>query len=191
MKTNFFSPLSFVAVFGSGIRDPGWGKIRIRVKHPGSAKLNTGINKNTIPLRFLHSWMVGCESHPLLNQKIRINMKKIAINFFTIWAKRQRIDRSIPDPNLFDRVEFFFILRVFGRFWKKHLEDYRKKIWKITDPDHTKGFRIRRYWWNADTEPAYFLSWSRVWITKNWKNFTAEKIKLRYLSLGLHKGRPS
>jgi hypothetical protein len=25
MTTNFFSPLSFVAVFGSGIRDPGSG----------------------------------------------------------------------------------------------------------------------------------------------------------------------
>jgi hypothetical protein len=35
--TNFFSPLSFVAVFGSGIRDPGWVKIGIRDKHPGSA----------------------------------------------------------------------------------------------------------------------------------------------------------
>ncbi len=30
MTTNFFSPLSFVAVFGSGIRDPGWVKIWIR-----------------------------------------------------------------------------------------------------------------------------------------------------------------
>ncbi len=30
MKTNFFSPLSYVAVFGSGIRD----------NHPGSATLN-------------------------------------------------------------------------------------------------------------------------------------------------------
>jgi hypothetical protein len=39
MKTNFFSPLSFVAVFGSGIRDPGWEKIRIRDKHPGSTTL--------------------------------------------------------------------------------------------------------------------------------------------------------
>jgi hypothetical protein len=43
---NFFSSLSFVAVFGSGIRDPGceirdpgWVKIRIRDKHPGSATL--------------------------------------------------------------------------------------------------------------------------------------------------------
>jgi hypothetical protein len=36
MTTNFFSPLSFVAVFGSGIRDgPG-----IRDKHPGSATLH-------------------------------------------------------------------------------------------------------------------------------------------------------
>ncbi len=41
MTTNFYSPLSFVAVFGSGIRDPGseirdpgWVKIRIR-DHPG------------------------------------------------------------------------------------------------------------------------------------------------------------
>ncbi len=30
MTTIFFPPLSFVAVFGSGIRDPGWVKIRIR-----------------------------------------------------------------------------------------------------------------------------------------------------------------
>jgi hypothetical protein len=48
MTTNFFSPLSFIAVFGSGIRDPGsgirdpgsgirdpgWVKIRIRDKIP-------------------------------------------------------------------------------------------------------------------------------------------------------------
>jgi hypothetical protein len=39
MKTIFFSPLSFVADFGSEIRDPGWVKIRIRDKHPGSATL--------------------------------------------------------------------------------------------------------------------------------------------------------
>jgi hypothetical protein len=53
MTTYFFSPLSFVAVFGSGIRDPrsgirdpgsGMGKNQdpgsgIRDKHPGSATL--------------------------------------------------------------------------------------------------------------------------------------------------------
>jgi hypothetical protein len=48
MTTNFFSPLSFIAVFGSGIRDPGsgiqdpgWVKSGsgIRDKHPGSATL--------------------------------------------------------------------------------------------------------------------------------------------------------
>jgi hypothetical protein len=39
LTTNFFSPLSFVAVFGSGIRDPEWVKIRIRDKHRGSATL--------------------------------------------------------------------------------------------------------------------------------------------------------
>jgi hypothetical protein len=56
MTSNFFSPLSFVAVFGSGIRDPGsgiqdpgsgMGKNQdpgsgIRDKHPGSATLVTG-----------------------------------------------------------------------------------------------------------------------------------------------------
>jgi hypothetical protein len=39
MTTTKFSPLTFVAIFGSGIRDPGWVKIRIRDKHPGSATL--------------------------------------------------------------------------------------------------------------------------------------------------------
>jgi hypothetical protein len=33
------SPLSFLPVFGSEIRDPGWVKIRIRDKLPGSAIL--------------------------------------------------------------------------------------------------------------------------------------------------------
>jgi hypothetical protein len=37
MTSNFFSPLSFVAAFGSGILDPGWVKIRIR-------DLGSGIN---------------------------------------------------------------------------------------------------------------------------------------------------
>jgi hypothetical protein len=39
MTTNFFSPLSFVAVFGSGIRDPG-----SEIRDPGS-----GIGKNQDP----------------------------------------------------------------------------------------------------------------------------------------------
>jgi hypothetical protein len=39
LTTNFFSTLSFVAVFVSEIRDPEWVKIRIRDKHPGSATL--------------------------------------------------------------------------------------------------------------------------------------------------------
>jgi hypothetical protein len=43
MITNFFSPLSFVTVFGSEIRDRGWVKIRIRDKHPGSATLSLRI----------------------------------------------------------------------------------------------------------------------------------------------------
>jgi hypothetical protein len=46
LTTNFVSPLSFVAVFGSGIGDPGSGMGKnqdpgsgIRDKHPGSATL--------------------------------------------------------------------------------------------------------------------------------------------------------
>jgi hypothetical protein len=34
MTTNFFSPLSFVAVFGSEIRDPGFGMVKNQ--DPGS-----------------------------------------------------------------------------------------------------------------------------------------------------------
>ncbi len=39
MITNFFSPLSFVTVFGSGIRDGQKSGSGIRDKHPGSATL--------------------------------------------------------------------------------------------------------------------------------------------------------
>ncbi len=41
MTTNFFSPLSFVAVFGSGIRDPG-SEIRdpgSKIRDPGWVKI--------------------------------------------------------------------------------------------------------------------------------------------------------
>ncbi len=49
--TNFFSPLSFLAVFGSGseILDPGWVKSGsgIRDKHPGSPTLLAGVARPT------------------------------------------------------------------------------------------------------------------------------------------------
>jgi hypothetical protein len=46
MTTNFFSPLSFVAVFGSGIRDPRSGirDPRSEIRDPGS-----GMGKNQDP----------------------------------------------------------------------------------------------------------------------------------------------
>ncbi len=43
MTTNFFSPLSFVAVFGSGIRDPGSGMGKNQ--DPGSATLPASVVK--------------------------------------------------------------------------------------------------------------------------------------------------
>ncbi len=54
MITNFFKPLSFVAVFGSGIRDPGLVKIRIRFKLPVSATLATPQNKRLIAISYRH-----------------------------------------------------------------------------------------------------------------------------------------
>jgi hypothetical protein len=39
-RTKICSPSTFGAVVGSGIRDPGWIKIRIRDKHPESATLH-------------------------------------------------------------------------------------------------------------------------------------------------------
>jgi hypothetical protein len=51
MTTNFLSPLSFVAVLGSGIRDPGSG---IRDKHPGSATLvDTKLKQSSLADCFL------------------------------------------------------------------------------------------------------------------------------------------
>ncbi len=45
-------PLSFVAVFGSGIRDPGWVKIRIRDPGSTSRIRNTASNNYIIKPRF-------------------------------------------------------------------------------------------------------------------------------------------
>jgi hypothetical protein len=41
MRTDFFHPSLLMLILdpGSKIRDPGWVKIRIRDKHPGSATL--------------------------------------------------------------------------------------------------------------------------------------------------------
>ncbi len=55
MTTNLFSPLSFVPAFGSGIRNPGsgMGKIRIRDKHPGSATLLIPDKKICLVFRYV------------------------------------------------------------------------------------------------------------------------------------------
>jgi hypothetical protein len=45
MTKHFFSPLSFVAVFGSGIRDGKKSGSGIRDKHPGSAALVTTVER--------------------------------------------------------------------------------------------------------------------------------------------------
>jgi hypothetical protein len=60
MTTNFFSPMSFIAVFGSGIRD-GWVKIRIRDKHPGSATLfiTEIFSGLSAPWEQLFSWLAA------------------------------------------------------------------------------------------------------------------------------------
>ncbi len=49
LTTNFFA-LFFVAVIGSGIRDPGWVKIRIRDKHHGSATLRKTLFSTVLSL---------------------------------------------------------------------------------------------------------------------------------------------
>jgi hypothetical protein len=54
MTTNFFSPLSFVAVFGSGIRDGQKSGSGIRDKHPGSATLGTTTSILQYKLQYLY-----------------------------------------------------------------------------------------------------------------------------------------
>jgi hypothetical protein len=54
ITTNFFSPLSFAAVFGSGIRDPGWVKIFSGSPYSGQGKPLQSISErqplNTVPV---------------------------------------------------------------------------------------------------------------------------------------------
>jgi hypothetical protein len=54
MTTNFFSPLSFVPVFGSGIRDPGYGMGKNQDPGETSRIRNTGLNER----EFLYSFKV-------------------------------------------------------------------------------------------------------------------------------------
>jgi hypothetical protein len=61
LTTNFFSPLSFVAVFGSGIRDPGswirdseWVKTRIRHWVQGNFLETLNISLNTFEKHFIN-----------------------------------------------------------------------------------------------------------------------------------------
>jgi hypothetical protein len=51
MTTIFFHPSLLLLFFdlGSEIRDPGWVKIRIRDKHPGSAKLPIRVAEAFVP----------------------------------------------------------------------------------------------------------------------------------------------
>jgi hypothetical protein len=53
MTTNFFSPLSLVAIFGSGIRDPGSGirdqRSEIRDQRSGIRDQRSGMSKNQDP----------------------------------------------------------------------------------------------------------------------------------------------
>ncbi len=77
----FCSPLSFVAVFGSGIRDPGWVKIRIQDKHPGSATLLFTV---CIPIGVhIQSWI----QIPTLNLRITLFTKhEIVFDLFVLFS---------------------------------------------------------------------------------------------------------
>ncbi len=84
---NFFSPLSFVAVFVSGIRDPGRIKIRILDKYPGSATL-------------LVTNGSGCGSGRSKNIRIRIpntgECTRLACWCGWVWVGGSRTTRGPP-----------------------------------------------------------------------------------------------
>jgi hypothetical protein len=58
MKKLFFSPLSFIAVFGSGIRDGLKSESVIRDKHPGSATLHPALQNMTFIIFFPFLWVI-------------------------------------------------------------------------------------------------------------------------------------
>jgi hypothetical protein len=128
MTTIFFSPLSFVAVFGSGVGDPGWVKIRIRDVYPGSRTLifthpgsripdpkqhqKRGVKKfvvihNSLCSHKFHK-IVNYLSFEMLKKKIWANFQRILALFtqklspsskIWVWDPRSGIRKKpIPDP---------------------------------------------------------------------------------------------
>jgi hypothetical protein len=95
MTTNFFSPLSFVAVFGSGIRDPrsgiwdlgSWmGKNQdpgsgIWDKHPGSATLDFMLVRSDPILDLGSGSLDNFEPGSDLTRKFRIRPYLVGIHY--------------------------------------------------------------------------------------------------------------
>ena len=107
MTTNFFSPLSFVAVFGSGIRDPrsgirdpGWVKIRIR--DPGSG-INIPDPQHGLPPPppfYLSSspFLVNLASfHSSTTYRVHYNTKSYLINSELAWWNEEGWWMELPN----------------------------------------------------------------------------------------------
>ena len=106
MTTNFFSPLSFVAGFGSeirnprsGIRDPGWVKIRIRDPKSG---INIPDPQHCLPPPpfYLSSspFLVNLASfHSSTTYRVHYNTKSYLINSELAWWNEEGWWMELPN----------------------------------------------------------------------------------------------
>ncbi len=82
-----------------------------------TSRVRKNINSLLIPLRRLHSWMVGYGSPPLLNQKIRNkwndeNLNQYSFNFLLYELNDSAlINISVLEPNPVDRVDLIFYVK--------------------------------------------------------------------------------
>ncbi len=72
MAIIFFSPLSFIAVFGSEIRDPGW--VKIRTRNTGFFLLFLGLVFLLLSGEYLNGFM-------MLDDFVSLNLKRF-LNIF-------------------------------------------------------------------------------------------------------------
>ncbi len=93
MTTNFFSPLSFAAVLGSGIRDPGSGMGKnqdpgseIRDKHPGPQPRKYS-QKGNCAIRIMYSRKGNCGLIPNFYIYISLSDLYISTIGLPIWLQ--------------------------------------------------------------------------------------------------------
>ncbi len=137
---------SFVAVFGSGIRDPGWTKIRIWNPGKTSQIRNTGY-------RYLNSAIWLWEEQPGYFRKLRNNF--LSLNTWILWCV------GYPGPKSCRPL-----IRYPG--WKKHgsgMDIPNPQYCRLAYQEVTKFLRKKVFRSRSNPDPGFW--WPKIY--KNWQ----------------------